>query len=283
MSRLKSVGYNRQNAQKSLDLTEPRLHNMQNKADRSNLVAVEMSAVGRTKWHTILNARKIGTAKKLLARVPELMGEPAARRAFNGQRLDRQTWEAVFYGLKLDRSDFFTDIQWFALDANSQWQLLWDLATDAPDRFGIGLGETVANTKLGDEKFVTTIASRTSVFIEIPKGLVGYAIAIERDSHGNIVLLSPSPLMANPQLTGAIQRLPQSPPAPFPYLQPITVGTNQLWIGVFTKLPDWRWLADAQKKPLRLQLPQLTDLFEYARKQPRDTWILRSTYVVTAT
>jgi hypothetical protein len=253
------------------------------KAARSHLVAIEMSAVAQTKWKAMLRDRKIGTAKKLLARVPELMGEPTARRAFNGQRLDRQTWEAIFYGLKLDRADFFTDVRWFDRDVNTQWQLLWDLAADAADRFGIGLGETGENADFSNEKFVKTIVSRTSVFIEIPEGLVGYLVLVERDSQGSIVLLSPSPLMANPQLTGAIQRLPQSPPSPFPCLQPITVGTNQLWMGVFAKLPDWRWLAEAQKKPLRLQLAQLTDLFEYASKQPRNTWIWRSTYMVTAT
>jgi hypothetical protein len=251
------------------------------RAARSILVAIEMSAVGKTKWKAMLTARKIGTAKKLLSRVPEIVGEPTARRAFNGQRLDRVTWESIFDGLKLDRADFFTDVQWFNLDLNSQWEILWNLATDASDRFGLVLAETVESPDLGNQKFAKTIASRTSVSLEIPGGLSGYLILVEQDAQGSIVLLSPSPLMPNPMLTGTIERLPQYPPSPFPFLQPITVGTNNLWAGIFAKLPDWRWLADAQKKPLRLQLAQLTDLFEYTNKQPKDTQIWRSSYVVT--
>jgi hypothetical protein len=244
-----------------------------------------MSAASRAKWKAMLTARKIGTAKKLLSRVPELMGEPTARRAFNGQRLDRQTWEAIFYGLKLDRADFFTDVQWFALDLNSQWETLWNLAQDATDRFGLVLAEPAHNNdndEVAPARFASTIESRTSVFIEIPGGMLGHLILVEQDAQGNVVLLSPSPLMTNPVLTGVSQRLPQYPPSPFPFLQPICVGTNKLWAGIFAKAPDWRWLAEAQKKPLRLQLAQLTELFEYARKQPKGTPILRSSYVVTA-
>ncbi len=272
----------KENSQYSI---EPKPDNMQtpssDKAARANLVAIEMPAASRARWKAMLTARKIVNAKKLLSRVPEILGEPTARRAFNGQRLDRDTWQAIFDGLKLDRADFFTDVQWFDRNINTQWQILWDLAADASDRFGLVLNETVENSELGHEKFVKTIVSRTSVSIEIPWGLSGYLILVEQDAQGNIVLLSPSPLMAKPILTGAIQRLPQYPPSPFPCLQPITVGTNNLWAGIFAKSPDWRWLADAQKKPLRLQLAQLTDLYEYARKQPSDTQIFRSSYVVT--
>jgi hypothetical protein len=251
-----------------------------------SILQIEMSAASRAKWKAMLTNRKIGTAKKLLSRVPELMGEPTARRAFNGQRLDRQTWEAIFYGLKLDRADFFTDVQWFALDLNSQWKNLWNLAQDATDRFGLVLAEPV-KTADGDEvapaKFVKTIESRTSVLLEIPGGMLGHLILIEQDAQGNTILLSPSPLMANPVLTGLSQRLPQYPPSPFPYLQPICVGTNRLWAGIFAKAPDWRWLSQAQQKPLRLQLSQLTDVYEHTRKQPQGMPIFRSSYVVTAT
>jgi hypothetical protein len=252
-------------------------------AAKSRPPAIEMSAASKAKWKAMLAARKIMTAKKLLSRVPEITGEPTARRVLNAQSLDRQTWQAIFYALKIDRADFFTDVQWFALTADSQWEMLWDLASDASDRFGLVLAEPAVAADVDDNldrgKFVSTIAARTSVSIELPAGLNGYLILIERDARGNIVLLSPSPLMANPLLTGAPPRLPQSPPSPFPYFQPLSVGTNQLWAGIFDRAPDWRWLADAQKKPLRLQLAQLTDLFEYTRKQPKGTQIWRSSYV----
>jgi predicted transcriptional regulator len=79
---------------------EPRRDNMptpsSDRAAKSILMAIEMSAASLAKWKAMLSARKIGTAKKLRSRVPEIMGEPTARRAFNGQRLDRETWQAIF-------------------------------------------------------------------------------------------------------------------------------------------------------------------------------------------
>ncbi|WP_309739642.1 MULTISPECIES: hypothetical protein [unclassified Chamaesiphon] len=251
---------------------------------KSRPPAIEMSAAGKAKWKAMLTARKISTTKKLISRVPEITGESLARRVLNAQSLDRQTWQAIFYALKLDRADFFTDVQWFALDANSQWEMLWELARDS-DRFGLVLAESVTtpeDREVDRAKFIQTIAVRTAVFIEIPAGSNGYLILVERDAQNNIVLLSPSPLMASPLLTGAIQRLPQ-PPSPFPHFQPLSVGTNQLWAGVFDRSPDWRWLADAKTKPLRLQLAQLTDLYVHARKQSSSIPLMRSTYVTIAT
>ncbi len=241
--------------------------------------SIEMSAGSRVKWQAMLTTRKIGTAKKLLARVPELKGEPTARRAFNGQRLDKDTWAAVFYGLKLDRANFFTDVQWFDRTLQSQWQLLWNLATDADDRFGLVLA---ADSELDRSQFVRTIAARTSVSIDISNGYFGNLILVERDPSGGVVLLCPSPMMNNSLLTGGSLRLPQSPPSPFPYFQPLSVGTNQLWAGMFAKLPTWPWLAAATHKPLRLELAQLTDLLEAASKYRQETQMIRSSYLVTA-
>ncbi len=247
---------------------------------------IEMSAGSRVKWQAMLTTRKIGTAKKLLARVPELGGEPTARRAFNGQKLDKDTWAAIFYGLKLDRANFFTDVQWFDRNLQTQWQLLWNLATDADSRFGLVLAAPAADTDLAlsleGEKFTRTIAARTAVSIDISAGYSGYLILVERDPSGSLVLLCPSPMMTNPLLTGTSQRLPQSPPSPFPFFQPLSVGTNQLWAGMFTKLPTWPWLAAATHKPLRLELAQLTDLLEVASKYRQETQMIRSSYLVTA-
>lgn len=243
---------------------------------------IEMSAGSRVKWQAMLTTRKIGTAKKLLARVPELGGEPTARRAFNGQRLDKDTWAAIFYGLKLDRANFFTDVQWFDRTLQSQWQRLWNLATDADDRFGLVLAAPAVDSELDRPKFARTIVARTSGSIDICAGYSGYLILVERDPSGGVVLLCPSPMMINPLLNGASQRLPQSPPSPFPFFQPLSVGTNQLWAGMFTKLPTWPWLAAATHKPLRLELAQLTDLLEAASKHRQETQMIRSSYLVTA-
>jgi hypothetical protein len=253
------------------------------KFSRNPLVpTIEMSAGSRAKWQAMLTTRKIGTAKKLLARVPELGGEPTARRAFNGQRLDKDTWAAVFYGLKLDRANFFTDVQWFDRNLQNQWQLLWNLATDADSRFGLVLAAPAADSEVESPKFARTIAARTSVSIEISAGYSGYLILVERDPSGGVVLLCPSPMMSEPLLTGASQRLPQSPPSPFPFFQPLSVGTNQLWAGMFSTKPTWPWLAAAADKPLRLELAQLTDLLESASKHRQETQMLRSSYIVTA-
>jgi hypothetical protein len=245
-------------------------------ADRA--AAIEISGVKLAKWKNMLKERKISTTKKLLSRVPEISGEPVARKALNGQRLDRPTWEAIFKGLKVYRDDFFTDVEWFDRDLTATWGLLWDMAADASDRFGLVLPP--GDASLDRDRFQQTIVARTSVLLEISGGMLGYLLLLERDPLGNVVLLAPSPLMANPALTGTIQRLPQYPPSPFEFLQPLTVGTNCLWAGIFAKLPEFKWLADAQKRPLRLQLSQLTELFEYIRKQPQAIPLWRSSYVV---
>jgi hypothetical protein len=254
--------------------------------------SIEMSPAARAKWLTMLKTRKINTAKQLLSRVRDLHGEPLARKALKGDRLDRTTWDSIFKGLKVFRDDFFNDIEWFERNLESQWGMLWEMAKDASDRFGVVLPEHIPDSSAWDgigsdslperlcQRFEQSIESRTSVLLEIPWGTPGYLILLEQDALGNIVLLSPSPLMANPLLTGKIQRLPQYPPSPFEFLQPITVGTNYLWAGVFTQLPQLKWLADAQKKPLRLQLPQLADLFNFASQQPAGTPMFRSSYVV---
>ena len=100
-------------------------------ADRA--AAIEISGVKLVKWKNMLKERKIGTTKKLLSRVPEISGEPVARKALNGQRLDRPTWEAIFKGLKVYRDEFFTDVEWFDRDLTATWELLWDMAADASD------------------------------------------------------------------------------------------------------------------------------------------------------
>jgi hypothetical protein len=245
-----------------------------------------MSVAKRAKWQAVLTNRKIGSAKKLLARVPEIKVEAAARRALNGQKLDTNTWSAIFKGLKLNRSDYFTDVEWFQRDLNTQWELLWNLANDAGDRFGLVLPADVQaaerpNDGLAAEKFQTAFTSRTPMLVEIPWGFPGYLILLERDALDGIILLSPSPLMANPVLTGITQRMPQYPPSPFEFIEPITIGTSYLWAGVFPKLPDLKWLADVRSKPMRLDLFHLTDLFEYISKRPQEMQMLRSSYVVT--
>jgi hypothetical protein len=259
---------------------------------------IEMFSKQKIKWQAVLTNLRISTPKHLIARVRDVNSEPIARKALKGEKLAKTTWASVFAGLKLERKDFFSDAEWLDRDLTTQWQMLWNLAEDASDRFGLVLPPELENNDLNDalperqrlrehqrlgadKKFVKTIISRTSVLIQIPGGISGYLILLEQDAQGNIILLSPSPLMVDPLLTGAIQQLPQYPPSPFEFFQPITVGTNNLWASVFAKLPAWKWLADAQKRPLRLQLVHLKELFEYVEKQPQGTEIWRSSYVVT--
>ena len=248
--------------------------------------SIEMSPGAKAKWLKMLKTRKINTAKQILSRVRDLHGEPVARKALNGERLNRTTWDSIFKGLKVYRDDFFNDIEWFDRNLESQWGMLWEMAKDASGQFGIVLPENIPDSSawdgVGSDQFQQSIGSRTSVLLEIPWGNPGYLLLLEQDALGNVVLLSPSPLMANPLLTGKIQRLPQYPPSPFEFLQPITVGTNYLWAGVFPQMPDLRWLADAQKRPLRLELAQLADLFNFATKYRQESAIFRSSYIVTS-
>ena len=58
-----------------------------NNADRA--AAIEISGVKLVKWKKMLKERKIGTTKKLLSRVPEISGEPVARKARHFDSLDQ--------------------------------------------------------------------------------------------------------------------------------------------------------------------------------------------------
>jgi hypothetical protein len=134
--------------------------------------SIEMSPGAKAKWLKMLKTRKINTAKQILSRVRDLHGEPAARKALNGERLDRTTWDSIFKGLRVFRDDFFNDIEWFDRNLESQWGLLWEMAKDASDRFGIVLPENIPDSSawdgVGSDKFQQSIESRTSVLLEIP-------------------------------------------------------------------------------------------------------------------
>ena len=157
--------------------------------------SIEMSPAAKAKWLTMLKTRKINTAKQILSRVRDLHGEPVARKALKGERLDRMTWDSVFKGLKVFRDDFFNDIEWFDRNLESQWGLIWEMAKDASDRFGIVLPENIPDSSawdgVGSDKFQESIGSRTSVLLEIPWGNPGYLLLLEQDALGNIVLLCP--------------------------------------------------------------------------------------------
>ena len=142
---------------------------------------IEMFSIGKTKWQAALTNLRIVTPKQLQSRVRDIHSESIARKALRGEKLAKTTWASIFAGLKVERRDFFSDAEWLDLDLKTQWEMLWNLATDASDRFGLVLPQELENNGLGaglvaDRKFVKTIVSRTSVLLEIPGGMLGSLI-----------------------------------------------------------------------------------------------------------
>lgn len=251
--------------------------------------AIEMSAAGLTKWQAALTKKNIGTAPELLARLTEITGEPTARKALKGQKIDKESWKSIFKDLDLDGGDFFTDVEWFG---RNPWEMLLDLAEDASDRFGLvsldGLQQANFRTAIPSPKlprYMTKLPINSEVVLEMPSGLSGHLILLEQNTEGGIDLLSPSPLMKKTLLAGEVQLLPQRP-VPQGFAEKIhmtDVGTRYLWAGIFDRLPEWDWLADTQENMrCDLQVEQLTDLLAYAKIQPPGTQIWRSSYTVVA-
>jgi hypothetical protein len=254
-----------------------------------------MSVAGKVKWQEVLRAKGIGSASELMSRIIELApekppvvkgkevkttidGEPTARKALNGQKIDKTIWELIFRCLKLNGTDFFTSAEWFGYSRDDRWEMLLNLAEDGSDRFGIVLPQKLEHAGFEDmftsPRIQKTIPSGKSVLLEIPEGYSGYAIVLEQGVSGNIVLVAPSCLMLDSALKGERRLLPQDsqdPPSPFKFLVPTTVGTNHLWAGIFAQLPDWEWLHQERQRLLKLELAHVTQLLEYAAAQPPNT------------
>jgi hypothetical protein len=278
--------------------------------------SIEMSPAALTKFQAVLREKRIGTAAQLLSLIIErapteeknvknakyakgekvnkkttINGEPTARKAINGERIDKTSWILIFDYLDLYLGDFFTDAEWFGRDPiEDSWAKLLDLAEDAFDRFGLVFLDPMQEANFRNAipsrnlpKYMTKLPLNSEVVLEMPSGLSGHLILLEQNTTGGIDLLSPSPLMKNTLLAGAVQLIPQCP-VPEGFAEKIHMtqeGTRYLWAGIFDRLPEWDWLADTQEEMrCDLQVEQLTDLLAYAKTQPAGTPIWRSSYTV---
>jgi hypothetical protein len=252
--------------------------------------AFAMSASGRAEWKIALADCGIGDMATFVKAVITVVSRPTAECAFDGGRLERQTWEKIFKELDLQRSDFFTEAKWWQWDLLTLWGMLWNLGEDASDRFGLVLPDRLERADLRGaklkhpSKYMTKLRINSKVLLEIPSGLSGYLILLEQNKDGGINLISPSQLMKNTLLTGEAQRLPQLPVDEdiAEVIEMTDEGTRYLWAGIFAQLPDWGWLVGAKDDILELQVEQLRDLLGYAKHQPPGTQIWRSSYTVMA-
>jgi hypothetical protein len=252
-----------------------------------------MSPVGLAQWKIALADLAIGNGSDLWREVngareqqDHVISLPPARDAFDG-KASKNKWEIIFRELDLKWSDFFTEAAWNGWNQETLWGMLFNLAEDASDRFGIVLPQKLEHAGFEDmftsQKIQKTIPTGKSVLLEIPEGLSGYAIVLEQGVSGNIVLVAPSCLMKDSAVKGEVLLLPQYPPSPFKFLVPTTVGINYLWAGIFAQLPDWEWLHEDRQGLLKLEVAHVTQLIEYAEAQPRNTiQIWSSSYTVTA-
>jgi hypothetical protein len=262
------------------------MSNTKTRAARS----IEMSDAGRSKWQAALAAKNIGTATQLLAHALSITSEPTARKALNGEKLDKKTWEAILQDLNLNLGDFFPDAQWFEQIPVNPWEQLLAMATDGSARFGMVIPDSVkcANVRnalksKNPPKYLPKFPIKTQVILEIDAQCSGHLILLEQNSDGGIDLLSPSVLMPDNLLTGKIQYLPQRPLPRADISEVIElepVGTRYLWAGIFAQLPDWEWLEGAREDLLDLQGEQLRDLLGYAQESPEKCRLWKTSYEV---
>ena len=155
---------------------------------------IEMSARGLRKWQDTLTdcniawfLQKLEDAQLKDAKLK--ISELTARKAFKGEKVAYDSWEKIFTALKLDRKTFFTDAEWNGWDEKTLWKHLWALAEDADDRFGWVLPEKLktsgaAGDTTGKQSgYQKRLSSGKNVLLEIPAGLSGYLILVERDEN----------------------------------------------------------------------------------------------------
>jgi hypothetical protein len=196
--------------------------------------AFAMSASGRAEWKIALVDCGMGDRATFVKAVITVVSRPTAERAFDGGYLERQTWEEIFKELDLQRSNFFTEAEWWQWDLLTLWGMLWNLGEDASDRFGLVRKGSLETSGLCDgleglrdeKKFLGTVSSGSKVLVEMSERLAGHLILVEQDSTGLIELLAPSALMLDSELKNQVQRLPQHPPSKFPCLIPQVIGTT---------------------------------------------------------
>jgi hypothetical protein len=251
--------------------------------------AIEMSKNGLAEWQAALHDLKIDSYKDLTDAVYAVGDEIApqtAKKAFRGEGIERPQWIKVFKALDLRRETFFSEYEWENFSSLDLWKKLWDVAEDANDRFGLVLPQRPQEGNIRDalipQKYATIFPDGTNVFIEIPAGLTGSLILLERNTRDEIDLVAPSCLMQDTFLNGELQRLPQQPSAPVLSIPLRSPGTRYLWAGIFAELPGWQWLIGAEKEVLALEVKQLAELLAFAKNQSQGTKIWRSSYTVTA-
>lgn len=248
---------------------------------------IEMSARGLVEWQTALKDCGIDTARGLLDElVLTDIARPTVTKAFKGEKVAQSSWKKIFTALDFKRETFFTDAEWNGWNRETVWKNLWGLAENADERFGLVLPQQIEHAGLKDvlteSVYQKRLISGKKVLLKIPAGLSGYLILVEQDALGSIELISPSCLVTDPKLTGDVRLLPQYPPSAHKFFIPTTLGTNSLWAGIFTQLPEWEWLKQAQAGVLSLTEDQLMDLWNYASKPPLGSQIWRSSYVVVS-
>jgi hypothetical protein len=213
------------------------------------------------------------------------MAPQTAKLAFEGKGISQSSWVRILTALGLGWEQFFSQYQWKKLTSTDIWKQLLDVAEDARDRFGLVLAPRLQESSLRDalpnnpHKYQTVLSKGQCVLVEFPADVHGFLILLEQNTEGGFDLIAPSCLMQNNRLDGKLQRLPQHPPAPVQSIPLKSLGTSSIWAGVFDDLPQWDWLADAEKDILSLNVMQLDEILEFAKSQSQATiWI--SSYTV---
>jgi len=243
-----------------------------NKTTRSKTMGVSASLEGIQKMREVMAERGLQIKNNTKMTIDLNMDMKTIKKFFDGLEVHRNTAEAITNYLNLRLEDILIPPPPLIPDLDFLWQKLSQLATYAPRQLGV-ISSTVPTLAFDDEaeeQFLTRIISKSPVKIKIKPEQPGYLILLDRDSTGEVVCLSPSPYVPQPQLhTAEWEELPQAALSSKKVFKPATLGEEVFLAILFSEKPEFSWLTvlhiekSVGERCLRLQGEQLQELCQY--------------------
>jgi hypothetical protein len=162
------------------------------------------------------------------------------------------------------------------------WSKLCELARYAPQQLKILLAtEQTASSASLDSPALTSVKAKSKVWIDVEIDRPGWLILLDRDATGEIVCLSPSPYVPQPQLDRGIERLPQVTSIDRRVFQPEILGDGMLLAIILPEQPtSLSWLSG--EVCLSLNAGHLQELLHEIATTIEPVAVMRSDFQVFA-
>jgi hypothetical protein len=202
------------------------------------------------------------------------------RKFVTGIEVHKNTASAIIRFLGLDYDEIvLNDLPPLSLD--DAWQELERLAQPEPYRLRMVLAqlETASVDDEGVEKFLSQVPSKSSVWIEMTTEAAGHLILLDRDSTGEIVVLSPSHYIPVTEVCPGKQWFPHKSSTKRVF-KPATLGDEVFIAIILSELPNFDWLKVGEKC-VRLDAEEMQELLSHVKvTQPLD--LIRSQVKIVA-